>query len=177
MSMKASEDLKLFCADPYTGWVPREKQQDELRKIAARVEEVEQRAEELEHALEDARAGLEQWHERAVMLPTDAEGVPFHVGDHVEVPDGLPDEGLPPVSGTIERMTLRKTGWLVRVFADGKGRVFLPEFVSHAQAPTVEDVLRAFWSDVDLERVDGCGDFSPIIAEYAAKLRLAGEDA
>ena len=122
-----------------------------------------------------------------VRLPKDAEGIPFRVGDHVQVPGGLPDEGLPPVSGTIERMTLRKTGWLVRVFADGKGCVFLPEVVSHAQAPTVEDVLREFaqkmnenlgmytgevidadeWRDADAKTV----------TEYAAKLRLAGEDA
>ena len=168
--------MKLFCADPYTGWVPREKQQDKLRKIAARVEEVEQYAEGLEHDLEDARGWLVQWHDRAVMLPTDAEGIPFRVGDHVQVPGGLPDEGLPPVSGTIERMTLRKTGWLVRVFAEGKGRVFLPEYVRHAQAPTVEDVLQKM-----LEQAVGYSDANTTvalntIAEYAAKLRLAGEE-
>lgn len=126
---------------------------EQLGGIAARVEKVEQRAEELEHALEDAHARLEQWRANAVMLPTDAEGVPFRTGDHVQVPGGLPDEGLPPVRGTIERMTLRKTGWLVRVFADGKGRVFLPEFVSHAKTDTfdaiISDAVNSGTPDID----------------------------
>ena len=37
-----------------------------------------------------------------IPLPKDAEGIPFHVGDHVEVPDGLPSEGKPWQVGTIE---------------------------------------------------------------------------
>ena len=172
--MKASDSLKLFCADPYTGWVPREKQQDELRKIAARVEEVEQRAEELEHALEDAHDGLEQWHTRAVMLPTDAEGVPIRVGDELK---GYGD------SIKVVELRYGRSGWVL-ISSDGNGYADTAAFTHR---PTVEDVLREFaqkmnenlgmytgeaidadeWRDADRQT----------IAEYAAKLRLAGEGA
>lgn len=174
--MKASDELKLFCADPYTGWVPRETQQDELRKIAARVEEVERRAEELEHALEDAHAGLEQWHAHAVMLPTDAEGVPFRVGDPVEVPDGLPSEGKPWQTGTITRLDLGATCWHVRVNAGGMVHEYLTENVRHHHEPTVEDVLRAMCIEIDRRCESGRIDYDELFAEYAAKLRLAGEE-
>ena len=160
--MKASDSLKLFCADPYTGWVPREKQQDELRKIAARVEEVEQRAEELEHALEDARAGLAQWHDRAVMLPTDAEGVPIRVGDELK---GYGD------SIKVVELRYGRSGWVL-ISSDGNGYADTAAFTHR---PTVEDVLDEFFGKANLP--DGTQTRTEIIAEYAAKLRLAGEDA
>ena len=40
--------------------------------------------------------------------------------------------------------------------------------------PTVEDVLREFVDALDIDR---CEDFNATIAEFAAKLRLAGDDA
>lgn len=163
MSMKASEDLKLFCADPYTGWVPREKQQDELRKIAARVEEVEQRAEELERLLESANNGLEQWHTRAVMLPTDAEGVPIRVGD---VLDGY--------GKTINVVELRylRSGWVL-ISRDGNGYDNASAFARHV--PTVEGVLEELLREYD--RDDSELTNGEIIERFAARLRLAGEDA
>jgi hypothetical protein len=42
----------------------------------------------------------------------------------------------------------------------------------HHREPTVEDVLREFVDALDIDR---CEDFNATIAEYAAKLRLAGD--
>lgn len=145
--MKASDDLKLFCADPYTGWVPREKQQDELRKIAARAEEVEQRAEELEHALVDAHAGLAQWHDRAVMLPTDAEGVPFRVGDVVEYGNSCRER----ISYLI--LHARKGGIEWGIGTPELAAAVRPASMRHAQADTfdmiISDAVNSDAPDID----------------------------
>ena len=112
-----------------------------------------------------------------VRLPKDAEGVPFHVGDHVEVPDGLPSEGKPWQAGTITRLVLGAMCWHVRVIAGGMGHEYLPENMRHRDVPTVENVLRDFGVDI-AHALDADPDATVpegIIAEYAAKLRLAGE--
>lgn len=99
-------------------------------------------------------------------IPVDADGVPIRVGDVMEWCD----------SG--ETLTVEGIGRDVLFYIDGENAEWTAaRNKRHHHEPTVEDVLREFWSDVDLERADGCGDFSPIIAEYAAKLRLAGENA
>ena len=48
-----------------------------------------------------------------------------------------------------------------------------PELFRHHHAPTVEDVLDEFFGKANLP--DGTQTRAEIIAEYAAKLRLAGE--
>ena len=111
-----------------------------------------------------------------VQLPKDAEGIPFHVGDHVEVPDGLPSEGKPWQVGTITRLDLGAMCWHVRVIAGGMGHTYLTENVRHHHKPTVEDVLTEFTAKL-IERSRLTNGAAQTIAEYAAKLRLAGEDA
>lgn len=111
-----------------------------------------------------------------VQLPKDAEGVPFRVGDHVEVPDGLPSEGKPWQAGTITRLVLGSTCWHVHVLAGGMNHEYLTENVRHAYEPTVEDVLTEFAAKL-IERSGLTNGAAQTIAEYAAKLRLAGEDA
>lgn len=101
-----------------------------------------------------------------VRLPVDADGVPIHVGD---VLDGY--------SKTIEVVELRtgRSGWVL-ISRDGNAYADCAAFTHH-HAPTVEDVLREF-----ADRVCNSGhqwglDAADTIAEYAARLRLAGEDA
>ena len=112
-------------------------------------------------------------------LPVDADGVPIHVGD---VLDGY--------GKTIEVVELRygRSGWVL-ISRDGNAYADCAAFTHH-HAPTVEDVLREF-----VERLDEIGseddcvgvdeqecracirrDIAAAYAEYAAKLRLAGDE-
>ena len=94
--------------------------------------------------------------------PLDADGVPIHAGDML---DGY--------GKTIEVVELRygRSGWVI-VSRDGNAYADCAAF-SHHHAPTVEDVLR--------EMLDAWGELpsnvtnEAIVAEYAAKLRLAGD--
>ena len=98
----------------------------------------------------------------SVELPKDADGVPIHAGD---VLDGY--------GKTIEAVELRygRSGWVL-ISRDGSGYADTFAFTHH-HAPTVEDVLREFICDHE----EDVRDEVDLIAEYAAKLRLAGDDA
>lgn len=99
-----------------------------------------------------------------VPLPVDADGVPIHARDML---DGY--------GKTIEVVELRigRSGWVI-VSRDGNAYADCAAFAHH-HAPTVEDVLREFASDIadvlggDDFRLD---DSDELFAEYAAKLRL-----
>lgn len=101
--------------------------------------------------------------ERYVALPLDAYGEPIHVGD---VMDGY--------GKTIEVVELRhgRSGWVL-ISRDGNGYADTFAFTHHCP-PTVEDVLREFFSRYVTTKPKDEDD--AIIAEYAAKLRIAGED-
>lgn len=150
-----------------------------LEGIADRIDQQHEECAGFCRRLEDAASKGEEvtlFGTDYVPLPTDAEGIPFHVGDHVEVPDGLPSEGKPWQVGTIARLDLGATCWHVRVIAGGMYHDYLIENVRHHHKPTVEDVLRemvAAYMDTPLDDSNN-GEF---FAEYAAKLRLVGEDA
>jgi len=149
---------------------------DMLREIADRIDQEHEECAGFCRRLEDAASKGEEvtiFGFDYVPLPTDAEGVPFHVGDHVEVPDGLPSEGKPWQVGTITRLDLGAMCWHVRVIAGGMGHTYLTENVRHYHQPTVEDVLEEFFGKANLP--DGTQTRAEIIAEYAAKLRLAGD--
>ena len=176
--MAITDELRLFAADPYTGWVPTDKQQADLRAIADRIDERHERA--LRESYDCGYASADDWlaqHEDAmadhgwVRLPLDADGEPIRVGDEL---DGLHYEdgtvtgiqyGLA-ANGTIsELVAVRPHGWDTATWHD-------PEEYRHYHAPTVEDVLREF--------ADAMSNTNPLgvparIAEYAAKLRLAEE--
>ena len=95
------------------------------------------------------------------LLPVDADGVPIHVGDVMEWCD----------SG--ETLTVEGIGRDVLFYIDGGNAEWTAaRNKRHRHAPTVEDVLREFVDALDIDR---CEDFNATIAEYAAKLRLAGD--
>lgn len=104
-----------------------------------------------------------------VKLPVDADGEPIHVGDKLQ--DGWHE----PNRGEVEWLILDRHGWWLR-FKSGCERFYAHEFHEwrhHHKQPTVEDVLCELLDKVDDDRAGQ----AEIIAEYAAKLRLAGSDA
>ena len=107
-----------------------------------------------------------------VKLPVDADGVPIHVGDVVTMQLLFGGESKPLV---VDRMELShgRDGdlWCIALDTD-KECWNQPSLTRHYTPPTVEDVLRAMLDALD---VDVCDDPDATIAEYAAKLRLAGE--
>ena len=97
-------------------------------------------------------------------LPVDADGEYIHIGD---VMDGTCPSGKH-VNGTVNAIG-DGVFWLSNVQFSLK-----PDYMHHHNAPTVEDVLREFgdkYCDVSL----GSDAESELFAEYAAKLRLAGD--
>lgn len=103
-----------------------------------------------------------------VRLPLGADGEPIHVGDSVEIIGG--EYGTAVAIELCEdggwNVSMRPTGW-------DTPTLFAAESVRHHHPPTVEDVLREM---IDELFVDVCDDPDATIAEYAARLRLAGED-
>lgn len=111
-------------------------------------------------ACADKREDVTLWGVDYTPLPVDADGVPIHAGD---VLDGY--------SKTIEVVEMRygRSGWVL-ISRDGNGYADCAAFTHH-HAPTVEDVLREF-----ADEVQRCCDTSDTIAEYAARLMLAGDE-
>lgn len=115
-----------------------------------------------------------------VRLPLDADGVPIHVGDVVTMQLLLGGESKPLV---VDRMELShgRDGdlWCVALDTD-KECWNQPSLMRHYTPPTVEDVLvdmlMAWCTDKKLADALPTDSFKEFIAEYAAKLRLAGED-
>ena len=104
-------------------------------------------------------------------LPVDADGVPIHVGDVMD--EQLPFGGYA-APAPVDTMELSRGaggyGWMVRL--DSESGVFInPKLLRHHHAPTVEDVLREFFSRYVTTKPKEEDD--AIIAEYAARLRLA----
>ena len=96
-----------------------------------------------------------------VTLPLAADGEAIHIGDLMESDDGE--------TFKVCRLQLFDSGWAI------DGGKFTQGEIRHHHAPTVEDVLREF-----ADRVCNSGhqwglDAAETIAEYAAKLRLAGD--
>lgn len=144
---------------------------DELTAIADRIDEQYSRTcraldsawsatshEVLEQAIDELS---DEW----VQLPVDADGVPIHVGDEMDV-------------GFVARIVITDDEWPPYLYAYKETPHILSQHfcneVSHHHEPTVEDVLREF-GDWYAHTKGGC-DEDGIIAEYAAKLRLAGEN-
>jgi hypothetical protein len=101
-----------------------------------------------------------------VKLPVDADGEPIHIGD---VMDGTCPSGKH-VNGTVSAIG-DGVFWLSNVQFSLK-----PNYMHHHHEPTVEDVLREF-----ADRVCNSGhqwglDAADTIAEYAQRLRLAGDE-
>lgn len=111
--------------------------------------------------------------ERYVALPLDADGVPIHIGDSIEIIGG--EYGTAVAIEQCEdggwNVSMRPAGW-------DTPTLFSAESVRHHHPPTVEDILDKFATDYD-QIAGGDEDhqkYLNLIAEYAKRLRLAGED-
>lgn len=96
-----------------------------------------------------------------VELPKDADGVPIRVGDVMR-------------DGTVTCIRDAGKGWEIVLDYWGSHQ---PCDVTHYHEPTVEDVLREFASAYDRIGGEDYGyqKYLNLIAEYAEKLRLAGD--
>jgi len=113
-----------------------------------------------------------QW----VKLPVDAEGKPIRIGDEVDG-DHHEDGTVTGIQfyemangGIRTLIAVRPDGWDVATW-------HTPDEYRHHHEPTVENVLRDFGVDI-AHALDADPDATvpeAIIAEYAAKLRLAGD--
>ena len=104
------------------------------------------------------------------LLPVDADGETIHVGDVMEWVRYKDDDP------TIVRTVSGIGNGVFFAWSDEQGRYaqYEARAYRHYHAPTVEDVLREF-GDWYAHTKGGC-DEDGIIAEYAAKLRLAEEE-
>ena len=105
-----------------------------------------------------------------VRLPTDADGVPIHVGDVLT--DGE-------YTFRVDELAAFGDGsWSIR---NEDGNAWAACDVTHHHEPTVEDVLLEFTDEVWNRCCEGAtasdSGIDELVAECAAKLRLAGEDA
>ena len=136
------------------------------------IDSIENEVDDMWHALTidakpmtDENMSADGW----IRLPIDADGVPIHVGDVMEERSGH----------TFEAASLMAFGgsdnWLVLSDPRNFSSFREPHDIRHHHAPTVEDVLREFLDNFhDASCIEAEAD---VVAEYAAKLRLVGEDA
>lgn len=121
-------------------------------------------------ALEKLAAQVDESDDGWVRLPVDADGVPIHVGDVME---------WVTYDDTYESVIRTVDGVGTDVFFawsnDRAGHAqYEAQAYRHHHKPTVEDVLREFAREID---ADAYGITDAKVAEFAAKLRLAGEGA
>ena len=120
----------------------------------------------------DAWAAIDRGDEMAehgwIRLPKDADGEYIHIGDVMEWCD----------SG--ETLTVEGIGSDVLFYIDGENAEWTAARNKRHHAPTVEDVLREFTDEVWNRCCEGAtasdSGIDELVAECAAKLRLAGED-
>ena len=153
--VKLSADMDTFnalCDDIDALHKSLERKNAGMRDFCERVEQAAQ-----------AREDVTLWGVDYTALPLDADGVPIHIGDVMEWCD----------SG--EKLTVEGIGIDVLFYIDGENAEWTAaRNKHHHHEPTVEDVLREMadrcYADEDEPR-----DRDAIVAEYAAKLRLAGD--
>ena len=121
------------------------------------------------HAYASGYEYAEQDRDGWVELPKDADGVPIHIGDKVTCARSVWE-----VTGL--RLTGLAWGVCCTIFNDHGGSgtsVYPPCDLRHYHAPTVEDVLLELLDEA--EHFHSLEEEREAIAEYAAKLRLAGD--
>ena len=125
---------------------------------------------EFAHRIEEcarSREDVTLWGVDYMPYPLDAEGEPIHIGDVMESENGIRE---------VDVLQKSSRKWSVGLVPVGGGVFSWHDAETlHHHAPTVEDVLREF-----ADRVCNSGhqwglDAAETIAEYAAKLRLAGD--
>ena len=109
--------------------------------------------------------------ERYIALPVDAEGVPVHVGDAMRATSG----GVYKVARITREDRSGTVTWYVE---DWRSDYSLnPCDLRHYKPPTVEDVLREFFTLAVRGKKAHASDIDDaVLAEYAKKLRLAKEE-
>ena len=116
-----------------------------------------------------------------VRLPVSEDGDVLHIGELVD--ERLPFGGYA-APAPIDTMELSRGAsgyvWMVKLDAENRALIS-PKLLRHHRNQTVEDVLREFTDDVWNRCCEGAtasdSGIDELVAEYAAKLRLAGEDA
>jgi len=109
-----------------------------------------------------------------VRLPVSEDGDVLHIGELVD--EKLPFGGYA-APAPIDTMELSRGasgyGWMVKLDAENRA-IISPKLLRH-HAPTVEDVLREF-----VTKALNIGDYEisedALIAEFAAKLRMVGDE-
>ena len=157
--MSITDELRKW-AHGFNG--PWRRNEEMLLAIADRIDAEHEKAEQ---DLIDANNQMEQLCECSIRLPVDADGVPIHVGDVMEWDNG---------TFTVHELKVTEDGWTTW---DEQHGYTVHTDETHHHAPTVEDVLQKL-----LEQAVGYSDAHTTvalnaIAECAAKLRLAGENA
>ena len=111
-----------------------------------------------------------------IKLPVDADGVPIHIGDYLHCDETGRDFPCRGYCCSVVKNGERR--WTVECSYDaysGTSEYASARRCRHRHAPTVEDVLREFFSRYVTTKETKAED-DAILAEYAAKLRLAGEE-
>lgn len=156
--MDITRALRAF-RDEY--FFPEDDEYRSMTAVADRIEAAHDKAliEMRDRAIDQAREEMEMdgW----VQLPKDADGEYIHVGDLIVNPD------ISNRKQKVAAITPESVYWWDE---DGCNWRY-SHLVRHYHAPTVEDVLHSFICDVE----EGMRIEDDIIAEYAAKLRLAGD--
>ena len=133
---------------------------DELRKFYEKADGYEMWTPKHKVELDSIADRIEaELAERYVALPIDADGVPIRVGDEMACINN--GEHCP-----VEYIVLTEDGWEV----DGES----PASMRHYYTPTVEDMLREFALKVAGKECITMRQ--SVVDEYAAKLRLVGEE-
>ena len=102
-----------------------------------------------------------------ILLPIDADGEPIHVGDVMETENGIRE---------VDALQKSSRKWSIGLVPVGGGAFSWrdAETLLHHHVQTVEDVLTEFVATL-MERGELSNGGAQTIAEYAAKLRLAGD--
>ena len=136
---------------------------DEIRKWCASENDTECGGFVTKVSFDELRALADRIDAEMVELPKDRDGEYIHIGDVMEWCD----------SG--ETLTVEGIGSDVLFYIDGENAEWTAaRNKRHHHAPTVEDVLTEMVAKV-IERGELTNGAAQTIAEYAAKLRLAGD--
>jgi len=147
------------------------------KNILKNLDAIEREVDEMQRALTiDAKPMTDEnmaesgW----VRLPVSEDGDVLHIGELVD--EKLPFGGYA-APAPIDTMELSRGasgyGWMVKLDAENRA-IISPKLLRH-HAPTVEDVLREF-----VTKALNIGDYEisedALIAEFAAKLRMVGDE-
>lgn len=171
--MSITDELREYAT---VRWEPWAEARDRLLKMCDHIDAEHDKAcnDAWDNGYEADYLGIEKWltehpqvmeHHGWMRLPKDADYMPIRVGDVME----LPDCSTAVVVGIgNDTFFYIEDGEDAAEWSSASDRI-------HHHAPTVEDVLREF-----MTKADDIGDYEvsedALITEYAAKLRLAGDE-